>query len=194
MFEREGPRTEDGYPVNMPYAYRETWKEYIDSGYDRDHGIAKVQYETFHNAEGRWPAAYFENEYNCKTQAQIDSIKSAMRHHMQVLMWVFSEYKLHCQVEAAQRAKDKYSFGGSAYGDRESSNKLFEGMTEKAKWKKIQNARVVLGVWTNDDQATVKKAYRQKSLQHHPDTGGSGAKFISIKWAFDTICKDRGWD
>ncbi|SFE75241.1 DnaJ domain-containing protein [Alteribacillus iranensis] len=50
----------------------------------------------------------------------------------------------------------------------------------------------VLGVTRNATKQEIKKAYREKAKQHHPDTGGNKEAFVLIKRAFDTL--DDEWE
>ncbi|MEX3623759.1 J domain-containing protein [Viridibacillus arvi] len=45
----------------------------------------------------------------------------------------------------------------------------------------------LLGIKPTTDINVIKKAYRQKAKQHHPDKGGDELTFIGIKKAYDTI-------
>ena len=47
----------------------------------------------------------------------------------------------------------------------------------------------ILGVHRNADAAAIKRAYKQKAKEHHPDRGGDSNKFAEISNAYD-ILKD----
>jgi DnaJ domain len=44
-----------------------------------------------------------------------------------------------------------------------------------------------LGVDKSADAATIKRAYRKKSREHHPDRGGDTSQMIAVNRAFDTL-------
>ncbi|EEH60862.1 uncharacterized protein MICPUCDRAFT_12442, partial [Micromonas pusilla CCMP1545] len=45
----------------------------------------------------------------------------------------------------------------------------------------------ILGVDRGADDRTLKKAYRNLALKHHPDKGGSQEKFAEISQAYDVL-------
>ena len=45
----------------------------------------------------------------------------------------------------------------------------------------------ILGVPKDASDTDIKKAYKQKSMQHHPDRGGNEAKFKEINEAYSTL-------
>ena len=51
----------------------------------------------------------------------------------------------------------------------------------------MENFYEVLGVTENATQDEIKKAYRKKAVEHHPDKGGSEDEFKKISQAYDTI-------
>src|SRR6056297_748909 len=48
----------------------------------------------------------------------------------------------------------------------------------------------VLGVAPNADDPTVRAAYRELLLEHHPDQGGSRERFMQIKRAYERLAGD----
>ena len=50
----------------------------------------------------------------------------------------------------------------------------------------------VLGISPFSNSDAVKKAYREKAKQFHPDTGGTNAEFIALKQAYDAAMKCCG--
>ncbi|WGE34285.1 co-chaperone DjlA [Actinobacillus genomosp. 1] len=68
----------------------------------------------------------------------------------------------------------------------------------------VKDAYMVLGVSENDDQNTVKRAYRKLMNEHHPDKLAAKGlpdemmelakeKAQQIQAAYDLICKTKGW-
>ena len=51
----------------------------------------------------------------------------------------------------------------------------------------IEDSVVALGIKTKLSKVTVKKAFRQAALKHHPDARGSDTEFIKVKVAYDTL-------
>ena len=49
----------------------------------------------------------------------------------------------------------------------------------------------VLGVAANADEATVRAAYRELMMEHHPDQGGNRDRFIQIKSAYERLVGDQ---
>lgn len=45
----------------------------------------------------------------------------------------------------------------------------------------------ILGISLSADRETIKRAYRQKARQHHPDRGGDAKQFIDIRRAYDEM-------
>lgn len=61
----------------------------------------------------------------------------------------------------------------------------------------MKNYFDILGVDRNADQDTIKQAYRRLAMQHHPDRGGSQAKFQEIQEAYDILSdpvKREDWE
>lgn len=51
----------------------------------------------------------------------------------------------------------------------------------------VENYYEILGVSENATQEEIKKAYRKKAVEHHPDKGGSEELFKQIASAYDTL-------
>lgn len=51
----------------------------------------------------------------------------------------------------------------------------------------MENYYEILGVTENATQEEIKKAYRKKAIEHHPDKGGSEELFKNIAKAYDTL-------
>ena len=51
----------------------------------------------------------------------------------------------------------------------------------------MENYYETIGVSENATQEEIKKAYKKKAIQHHPDKGGDEEMFKKISVAFDTI-------
>ena len=54
-----------------------------------------------------------------------------------------------------------------------------------------ENPYEVLGVSKNASKADIKKAFRQKSKEHHPDKGGDETTFKKISSAYDILSDDQ---
>lgn len=52
-----------------------------------------------------------------------------------------------------------------------------------------------LGVGADADRESIKRAYRKKAHEHHPDKGGSAEKFHAIQRAYDVLSNEarRAW-
>ena len=51
----------------------------------------------------------------------------------------------------------------------------------------MNNPYSTLGVPRNADAGTIKRAYKEKAKEHHPDRGGDSSKFAEISNAYDTL-------
>ena len=49
----------------------------------------------------------------------------------------------------------------------------------------------ILGVAKDDDEATIKKAYRKLAVKKHPDKGGDPAEFQEIQRAYDVLSDEK---
>jgi DnaJ-class molecular chaperone len=49
----------------------------------------------------------------------------------------------------------------------------------------------ILGVDKNSSQDDIKKAYRKKAIEHHPDKGGDEARFREAAEAYETLSDDQ---
>lgn len=48
----------------------------------------------------------------------------------------------------------------------------------------------ILGIPRNADLETIKRAYRELALQHHPDRGGDARKFVELRKAYEAMLRD----
>jgi len=55
----------------------------------------------------------------------------------------------------------------------------------------MQQSYDILGVNKNDNEATIKKAYKTLAMKYHPDKGGDEAKFKEISNAYEDICNPK---
>ncbi|WP_254538329.1 restriction endonuclease [Halomarina litorea] len=62
--------------------------------------------------------------------------------------------------------------------------------TAEVKSERRRQAYLILGVEPGADQERVKRAYREKVQEHHPDRGGDEATFIRVKKAYERITSD----
>lgn len=53
-----------------------------------------------------------------------------------------------------------------------------------------KNYYVILGVTSESDERTIKKAYYKLSFELHPDKGGDPIKFSEITEAYDVLCSE----
>ena len=51
----------------------------------------------------------------------------------------------------------------------------------------MENYYEILGVNETATQEEIKKAYRKKAVEHHPDKGGDEAIFKKVSEAYDTL-------
>lgn len=100
-------------------------------------------------------------------------------------------------LAAAQRFR-------SGYYQQENSQQGQYGGYQHSSAPSLNDAYNVLGVSENDDQNTVKRAYRKLMNEHHPDKLVSKGlppemmevakeKAQQIQAAYDLICKRKGW-
>lgn len=77
---------------------------------------------------------------------------------------------------------------------------LLSFLNPKGKWEKpvinetpddVIQARALLGVKADDDDATIKRKYRKLLEEHHPDRGGDEDYARAINLAKDTLIKYR---
>lgn len=52
----------------------------------------------------------------------------------------------------------------------------------------------VLGISVSAPEEEVKRAYREKAKEHHPDKGGDKEQFIRLQLAYEMIKKLKGWN
>lgn len=101
-------------------------------------------------------------------------------------------------VIAAQRFRSGY------YQQQGSYQQQHSGGYQQAAAPSLDDAYKVLGVSANDDQTTVKRAYRKLMNEHHPDKLAAKGlpnemmelakeKAQQIQAAYDLICKAKGW-
>jgi DnaJ-domain-containing protein 1 len=69
-----------------------------------------------------------------------------------------------------------------------------QGQTAGApKAEENMNPFYILGVEFDASEAEVKKAYRKKAYECHPDRGGSTEQMAKVNAAFEVICRFKGW-
>ena len=54
-------------------------------------------------------------------------------------------------------------------------------------WKKVEEASIILNIPTSSSIQEIKKAYKKKALQNHPDKGGDGETFAKLTNAYETM-------
>lgn len=54
------------------------------------------------------------------------------------------------------------------------------------------SAWTVLGLASGADAAAIKRAYRQRALEHHPDRGGDPTMFRAVQRAYERLMKKSG--
>ncbi|MDH5632101.1 MAG: co-chaperone DjlA [Gammaproteobacteria bacterium] len=140
-------------------------------------------------------------------------------HRRNTLIQMFIEIQLHAmyadgRADAAERAvieKIAYTLGIPGFIMRQLEALVqtqyqhqHQGGTQASNRTSLEDARRVLGVSANDDQATVKKAYRRLMNQHHPDklvakglpeemVKLASEKTHEIKMAYEAIKRAKGW-
>ncbi|KAG9011824.1 hypothetical protein FRB94_007550 [Tulasnella sp. JGI-2019a] len=87
--------------------------------------------------------------------------------------------------EEAVRAYDK-AFEASGRSSREIQEKLQKAQ-RLLKQSKAKDYYKVLGVSRDADERTIKKAYRTKAKEAHPDKGGSEAKMAAVSEAYEVL-------
>ncbi len=55
------------------------------------------------------------------------------------------------------------------------------------------NPFIILGVEFDASEVKVKKAYRKKAYECHPDRGGSTEQMARVNAAYEVICRFKGW-
>lgn len=105
-------------------------------------------------------------------------------------------------LAAAQRFRSGfYQYQQQSGGYQQSS---YGGYQQSYSGPTLNDAYSVLGVSANDDQNTVKRAYRKLMNEHHPDKlvakglppemmDVAKEKAQQIQAAYDLICKHKGW-
>lgn len=110
-------------------------------------------------------------------------------------------------VAAAQRFRSgyyRYEQQGSSQQNNQHSQGHYGGYQSQSNGPTLEDAYKVLGVSTNDDQTTVKRAYRKLMNEHHPDKlvakglppemmEVAKEKAQQIQAAYDLINKMKGW-
>lgn len=51
----------------------------------------------------------------------------------------------------------------------------------------ISNARAILAIGPNDDLTLIRKAFRRRSMETHPDRGGSADEFEQVTAAYGLL-------
>ena len=49
----------------------------------------------------------------------------------------------------------------------------------------------ILGVKEKAGGDEIKKAYRRRAKETHPDTGGNAQEFMAVKAAFEALCRRK---
>ncbi|HHW7569352.1 TPA: co-chaperone DjlA [Mannheimia haemolytica] len=109
-------------------------------------------------------------------------------------------------IMAAQqfRTGGYYQQGGSYQHQSQGGYSGYQGGYQQPPQPSIEAAYTVLGVTAQDDQNTVKRAYRKLMNEHHPDKLAAKGlpdemmelakeKAQQIQAAYDLICKVNGW-
>lgn len=104
-------------------------------------------------------------------------------------------------IAAAQRFRSGFYH---QYSQQQSHQQHGGGQTYHSNQPSLSDAYNVLNVTMNDDQATVKRAYRKLMNEHHPDKlvakglppemmEVAKEKAQQIQAAYDLICQYKGW-
>lgn len=115
----------------------------------------------------------------------------------------FQFEQMMAMIMAAQQFRNGgyYQQSGSYHQQSQGS---YQGSYQQPVQPSIEAAYTVLGVTAQDDQNTVKRAYRKLMNEHHPDKLAAKGlpdemmelakeKAQQIQAAYDLICKVKGW-
>jgi hypothetical protein len=79
--------------------------------------------------------------------------------------------------QARERARQRASAGGSGEAPP----------PRRSRWRHKEQPHEILGIARNASPAEIKRAFRELSLQHHPDRGGSAEMMTKIIDAHDVM-------
>ncbi|PWN37042.1 TPR-like protein [Meira miltonrushii] len=141
-------------------------------------------------------ALLFElNELHCRAHTELEEIKKAMPYCNKVLerdednrYGRVARAEQHMEADEFEEAvRDlRKAFEASNKQDQKIHAKL-QKAEKKLKLSKSKDYYKVLGVPKNVDEKALKKAYRAKARENHPDKGGSPEKMAEINEAFDVL-------
>lgn len=115
----------------------------------------------------------------------------------------FQFQQMLAMVAASQRFRSG-NFEGFYEEHYHQQSNGYNGRYQQTNQPSIEDAYLVLGVSKDDDQTTVKRAYRKLMNEHHPDKlvakglppemmEVAKEKAQQIQAAYDLICKSKGW-
>ena len=182
-------RTSEGFPFYMPKTLRELWLEYGEKYRGWSKYKLEKEFSRFFQNVHYGPENFFIMEYGCETKQDIERCRSVLKRHVEALRWVVFEAELHKKIEESRRriARAKIEVFGYGKARPRRTKNFYE---DKRAWKLHQKCRKILGVWPEDSFETVKKAWKEKSVDVHPDRGGSKSKQQKTNWAFSVLKKD----
>lgn len=107
-------------------------------------------------------------------------------------------------IVAAQQFRSGGYYQHTHSGYQQSQGGSYSSYGQSSNTPSIEAAYAVLGVTAQDDQNTVKRAYRKLMNEHHPDKLAAKGlpdemmelakeKAQQIQAAYDLICKMKGW-
>ncbi|MDP8099071.1 co-chaperone DjlA [Pasteurella atlantica] len=114
----------------------------------------------------------------------------------------FQFQQMLAMVAASQRFRSG-NFEGF-YEENYQQSSGYNGRYQQTNQPSLEDAYLVLGVSKDDDQTTIKRAYRKLMNEHHPDKlvakglppemmEVAKEKAQQIQAAYDLICKSKGW-
>lgn len=141
-------------------------------------------------------ALLFElHELHCRAHTELGEIKKAMPYCEKVLKrdgdnkyGRIARGEQNMEADEYEEAVRDFRAAFEATGKQDAKiHAKLQKAEKKLKISKSKDYYKVLGVGKNADDKELKKAYRKKAREHHPDKGGSPEKMAEINEAFDVL-------
>lgn len=184
-----------GTKVGGPTIIEDTEKAIREDLAPRADGQESVLPPLLHDAAQRSALLLELNEIHCQAHTELGEIKKATP-FCDAVLGKEEDNKIG-RIGRGERhmAEDNYEEGVrdfrkafEASGNQDASiHSRLQKAERKLKLSKSKDYYKVLGVSKTADDKTIKKAYRQKAREHHPDKGGSPEKMAEINEAFDVL-------